>query len=40
MQKCVVVTRIGRGPDIKYFILVVRPTATNREYERVGVSLI
>lgn len=40
MQKCVVVGRTGRGPEIKYFILVVRPTATNGEYERVGVGLI
>jgi hypothetical protein len=40
LQKCVVVGRTGRGPQIKYFILVVRPTATNREYERVGVGLI
>jgi hypothetical protein len=40
MQKCVVVGRTGRGPEIQYFILVVRPTATNGEYERVGVGLI
>ena len=40
IQKCVVVGRTGRGPEIKYFILVVRPTATNGEYERVGVGLI
>jgi hypothetical protein len=40
MQKCVVVGRTGRGSEIKYFILVVRPTATNGEYERVGVGLI
>ncbi len=40
MQKCVVIGRTGRGSEIKYLILVVRPTATNREYERVGVGLI
>lgn len=40
MQKCVVVGRTGEGSEIEYFILVVRPTATNGEYERVGVGLI
>ncbi|KAG4436739.1 hypothetical protein IFR05_007793 [Cadophora sp. M221] len=40
LQKCVVVGRTGRGPEIKYFILVVRPTAKNGEYERVGVGLV
>jgi hypothetical protein len=40
MQKCVVVGRTGQEPEIKYFILVVRQTATNREYKRVGVGLI
>ncbi|KAH6714793.1 hypothetical protein BKA61DRAFT_643473 [Leptodontidium sp. MPI-SDFR-AT-0119] len=40
LQKCVVVGRIGRKQEIKYFILVVRPIATNGEYERVGIGLI
>ena len=40
MQKCVVVGRTGKEPEIKYFILVVRQTATNGEYKRVGVGLI
>jgi hypothetical protein len=39
MQKYVV-GRTGRRLKIKYFILIVRPTATNGEYERVGVGLI
>jgi hypothetical protein len=40
MQKCVVVGSTGREKEIKYFILVVQPTATNGEYKRVGVGLI
>lgn len=40
LQKYIVVGRIGRGQEIKYFILVIRPTAINGEYERVGVGLI
>jgi hypothetical protein len=40
LHRCVVIGRIGRGSEIKYYILVVRPTGSKREYERVGVGLI
>jgi hypothetical protein len=38
--RCVIVGRIGKGPEVKYFILVVQSTTTDGEYKRVGVGLI
>jgi hypothetical protein len=38
--RCVVVGRIDKGAEAKYFILVVQSTTTNGEYERVGVGIL
>jgi hypothetical protein len=40
LHRCVVIGRTRRGLEIKYYVLVVRPTGSKREYERVGVGLI
>jgi hypothetical protein len=40
LHRCVVIGRTGRESEIKYYVLVVRPTGSKREYERVCVGLI
>ena len=40
LHRCVVIGRAGRESEIKYYVMVVRPTGSKREYERVGVGLI
>jgi hypothetical protein len=40
LHRCVVIGRTGREAEIKYYVLVVRPTGSKREYERVGAGLV
>ena len=40
LHQCVVIGRLGRELEIRYYVLIVRPTGPKREYERAGVGLI